>query len=338
MLHSKFYIFDYFQKSDNADYSKFLDALVHKRREVADQNSIKLDTIHSANGVTTLGSPGAVPTKSIIIGAGKPIVPVQKEKITIESRTDGLLKNMLEEKLQKTKLIAELPTTSGQIRSVDEFCPEDGSNLDKSFLDDIVDSATRNLAAATIDSDSETEGFRGNPLVAQFDEDCFDLGATSTPVKTATQKDKKPKVNPLSKGHKNRSSSEVEVFNITSITGTSYSRRSSSSSLEIKGRNESSSFVEFDSDSSKLDSKIRRSPDGIEDTTTMTPAACTSLSIPDIETDEADSKKKHKKKSKEHKEKSAKKEKREKKTKKKKSKDVSTSEDDTTKHEAYEII
>lgn len=256
---------------------------------------------------------------------------------------------MLDEKLQKTKAVIsqQLPVmkvvSGGQIRSVDDFCPDDGSNLDKSFLEDILDGALAGRAGAlAIDSDSEAE--HANPLVAQFDEDYIDA-VTSTPVKGA--KDlltQATRTNPLAaKVSKHRSSSEVEIFNMTSIT--SNSRRSSSSSLDLKvgGNDQSSSFVEFDSDSSKLDSKIRRSPEGIEDSTAMTPAACTASSIDE---EVGEKKKKHKKKSKDKdKSLSEKKEKREKKSsssKKKKSKDViSTSEDDLvnlSKQDAYEMI
>lgn len=311
-----------FLRSDNADYTKFLDNLVNKRREVADQNTIKLDTIHSATANGSSQSPTiskAVPTKSIIIGGGKPIVPVQQ----LNERP----RSQLEVKIQKT-IAAELPKIGAQIRSVDDFCPDDGSNLDRAFLDDVVD---RGMASMNVAAESDSDGeSRGNPLVAHFDEDYLETIASSSPITTAPAKP--PKVNPLSKTSKNRSSSEVEVFNITSS-----SRRSSSSSLDLK-TNES--FVEFDSDSSKL---VRRSPDGIEDTTTLTPANCSSAiaatqeALTDSSEEKKEKKKSHKKKSSKETDKKGEK----KKSKKKKSKElVSTSEDDlaTANKEAYEII
>lgn len=298
-----------------------------------------------------------MPTKSIIIGAGKPIVVPPNQTCSNES---NLMKTMLDEKLQKITLNERKPTfpapastttfkqatSSSQISSVDEFCPEDGNRLDTSFLDDPQENhSSRMMSGATAqDSDSDTEA-QGNPLVARFDEDYVDAIETSSPHKTFPDTSK-PKVNPLSK-HRDRNSSDIEVFNIMDANR---SRRSSSSSLEMKvDRNEN---TEFDSDSSKfLDSKVRRSPEGIEDTKTDTPASCSNASyhidrpypvvqvVNDSESDEKEKekKKKHKKKSKEPK---SEKKLKEKKSKKKKSKDVSTSDDDTTNvaKDAYEMI
>lgn len=276
------------------------------------------------------------------------------------------MKTMLDDKLQKISLNEKKPkfpapastttfkqaTSSSHISSVDEFCPEDGNRLDTSFLDDLQDGnnpssrMTTGLGATAQDSDSDNET-QGNPLVARYDEDYVDTIEKSSPLKTFPDASKQ-KVNPLSK-HRDRNSSDIEVFNIMDANR---SRRSSSSSLEIKiDRNENSSYVEFDSDSSKfLDSKVRRSPEGIEDTTTDTPAMCSNPSyhidraypvqaVNDSESDEKEKekKKKHKKKSKEPK---SERKSKEKKSKKKKSKDVSTSDDETVNvaKDAYEMI
>ncbi|XP_063708560.1 rab-like protein 6 [Culicoides brevitarsis] len=347
-----------FLKSENADYTKFLDNLVNKRREVADQNSVKLDTVHTANGANTVANPALVPTKSIIIGAGKPIVVPPNQTCSNEST---LMKTMLDEKLQKISLADKKTpppastttfkqaTSSSQISSVDEFCPEDGNRLDTSFLDDLQDNNSRMpVIAQESDSDNETQG---NPLVARFDEDYVDAIETASPIKTSSN-DIKPRVNPLSKHRGDRNSSDIEVFNIMDANR---SRHSSSSSLEIKVDVNSSAYTEFDSDSSKfMDSKVRRSPEGIEDTTADTPALCSSTAtyhidrgytvqadVNDSESDEKEKekKKKHKKKSKEPK--SERKEKKEKKSKKKKSKEISSDDDATTNvvaKDAYEMI
>lgn len=308
-----------------------------------------------------MANPALVPTKSIIIGAGKPIVVPPNQTCANES---NLMKTMFDEKLQKftsseKKFPAPASTTtfkqatfSSQISSVDEFCPEDGNRLDTSFLDDLQDNnaTSRTMSAtgastAAQDSDSDTET-QGNPLVARFDEDYVEAVevASSSPLKTS-----KPKVNPLSK-HRDRNSSDIEVFNIMDANR---SRRSSSSSLEIKvDRNESSSYVEFDSDSSKfLDSKVRRSPEGIEDAASVTPAMCSNTSsyhiasidqldaVNNSESDdkEKEKKKKHKKKSKEPK---SERKSKEKKSKKKKSKELSTTDDEvaSVSKEAYEML
>jgi len=302
-----------FLKSDNADYAKFLDALSQKRREAADQNSIKLDTVHSANGAN-LNSELA-PTKSIIVGGGRPIVPVQGGK---EPKID--------EKLPKAKKIVQDTITSpvvtnslGMIRSVDDFCPEDGSNLDKSFLDEL-DAADRASAAVGYESESDTEG-KCNPLVARFDEDYTDLVVVESPKKTVEEK---PRVNPLAKSKP----SDLEVF--PSIT--ERSRRSSSDSLELKA-DYSESFVEIDSDCSKLDTKLRRSPDGIEDTATTTQSCASYSPAEEADTEPKDKEKKKKSKKKSKEQKSEKREKRE----KKKKKEI-TSDDEPHRQDSYETL
>lgn len=257
---------------------------------------------------------------------------------------------MLDEKLQKISLAERKPaqaastttfkqaTSSSQISSVDEFCPEDGMRLDTSFLDDLHDNNPHRMTAIAQESDSDTET-QGNPLVARFDEDFLDA-ANESPLKSSN--DAKPKINPLSK-HRDRNSSDIEVFNIMDVQ---QSRRSSSSSLEIKV---DPNYAEFDS-SEFLDSKVRRSPEGIEDTTVDTPAMCSSTNasyhidrgyavqpmVNDSESDEKEKKKKHKKKSKEPK---SERKSKEKKSKKKKSKELSTSDDEqNVVKDAYEMI
>lgn len=349
------------QKSENSDYSTFIGNLVNKRREVADQNSIKLDTVHTANGTNTLTSPTLVPTKSIIVGAGKPIV-VPPNQQCMNMNDAGLLRNMLDDKIQSvnknivasdlitTSMIVKPQSSSSQIKSVDEFCPEDGSCLDKSFLDDMQENINKPvIGSITQDSDSDTEP-SGNPLVAKFDEDYMGSSDIKTPEKKVENSTSWQRKNPLSKS-RHRNSSDIEVFNI--LDANRSRKSSSSSSHEIKDQIETLSFNDFDSDSSKLDSKMRRSPEGIEDTSSVTPAMCTAApSYPTItmdqldgnhrqilDPDENEKKKKHKKKSKEHKSDKKSKDK-EKKSKKKKSKEVSTSDDEpnTVAKDAYELI
>lgn len=86
------FFFVILKASEDANYDKFLDNLVNKRRQIADANPKNLNHFsgNSASSTSTHPAPNPLaatpaeyrPTKSIIIGAGQPIVIPGQKNIT----------------------------------------------------------------------------------------------------------------------------------------------------------------------------------------------------------------------------------------------------------------
>lgn len=360
-----------FLKSDDADYNKFLDNLVNRRRQVADSNpktlaptilshSVSATSIASSTSSTNT-TPDIRPTKSIIIGGGQPIVipgqinitndPKMRQQISqaasaaAAAATTSQAPRLITEvpNKQPTGFIASLFNKGGEIQdalvvppqtamnrlsiteqkviSVEEFCP-DGGMLDKGFLDD-VPSGRDGQNNDYMDSESDGE-VGGNPLVARFQEDQFNVDVDS-PKRPAPQESVQ-KINPLAK---NKSKSQTDGYghhsNYFNDPSPLNERKSSMSSDEIDVPPVMPTDVDtppiaagdgFSMD--QLDSWItdtnqRRSPEGGEDLSPIASGA--PEPAPEKE-------KKHKsKKKKERKESKAEKEERREKKKKRKSKE-----------------
>lgn len=152
---------DAYGDSDEANYNKFLDNLVKKRREIADSNA-NIPTNSPQINISAASQQSAnVPQSEvkrsqsgpIVIGAGKPI----PFSAGIVKATPRIPKSQS----QNSGFVTKLGVTEGipdirrleisPITSVEEFCP-DGGQLDRSFLDDVQNTPQSNANDA-VDSD-----------------------------------------------------------------------------------------------------------------------------------------------------------------------------------------
>lgn len=145
---------DIFYNSDEANYDYYLDKLTKKRRAIADSNANipPPPPISSQNSDMKRSHSGP-----IVIGAGKPI-PFNVTKSV--SHNSAFTKSDILPELKKVEI--------NPIASVEEFCP-DGGQIDRSFLEDVVQSSPKNQTNEINDSDSDVD--TGNPLVSELQED-----------------------------------------------------------------------------------------------------------------------------------------------------------------------
>lgn len=276
-----YYFHSQFQTSTDSDYGKFLDNLVNKRRQIADSKP-KNTTHFSGNSLSSSSnvaqwspeksSPfdGQRATKSIIIGAGQPIVVPGQRLINVATDTSNPTGRQIKQNtmgvlaaasaVSPNNITTPMPTNKGDfnVTSVEEFCP-DGGTLDKNFLDEVPSSTTSNQSSAhfdnNYDSDSDSNDI-GNPLVAKFHDDISDDLAALKLQHAPNQKPNNtntPKLNPLAKNKsKRRNSLSSEDAELPSILKDS----------SDFGNSSGSSKKDFDSWLS--DSTYRRSPEGIE--------------------------------------------------------------------------
>lgn len=259
-----------FLKSDDSDYNKFLDNLSNKRRQVADSNPKALS--HSPSNTSINSNSSGIPsefrpTKSIIVGGGQPIVIPGQLNITNDpkfraqqtlpnknstSSSSGLISNLL----GRIEIKDAIPDTinysvaESKCISVEEFCPEGGSGLDRSFLDDLPSVLNSQQNLEVIDSDSDNEG--GNPMVASFHEEPEE---EMEQIIHSRAEEIKPKINPLAKNSKAK-------------TERKQSFTSSGEDIPIVTNNKIDDINEISSedlDSWLADSNVRRSPEGGED-------------------------------------------------------------------------
>ncbi|KFB37681.1 hypothetical protein ZHAS_00004930 [Anopheles sinensis] len=200
-----------YQKSDDSDYGRFLENLISKKK--------------AREGTSTQPTDPASlirPTKSIILGAGHPIiVPDRNSHLAVSSTTTvNTTKLGPQQRQEQPTRSATMTTLSselnfGKIDNVDEFCP-DGGVLDKSFLEDTLDAGPGRqpptVAANVGDSDDDDEGDRHNPLVTRFDDEELGVDPTDGPEvaapETANPKAKEERFNP---GERKFSLSSVEL-------------------------------------------------------------------------------------------------------------------------------
>lgn len=283
----------HFQNSTDADYNAFLDNLVNKRRQVADSNpknfthfsgpAMSSSTAnHSPISANTLN--GAGTSKSIIIGAGQPIV-VPNQRIVAADQPDMALHA---DAKQMVKVGSSKPTawtqpmhtrSSAKVTSLEEFCPEE-ETLDKSFLDESP--AALNHAAASqarrisYDSDSDSNE-TVNPLVAQFHDDPGDLDAAVPASPNASGRQPAtgtPWENPLAKAMKG--DPLVSMMDAMAIRRNSLSSDDAEVPTILNATNDHPDSDDGHPiepyDSWLSDTNQRRSPEGGEDDATITGA------------------------------------------------------------------
>ncbi|CAG9865455.1 unnamed protein product [Phyllotreta striolata] len=165
---------DMYCHSDEANYGKFLENLVKKRREVADSNAnIPPPLVKPLpnSGTDMKRSQSA----SIVIGAGKPIpygnvaLAVKKPIPQQISKSSSMSSGFVSKWGTDTKIAESTPDIKSlqisPIKSVEEFCPDNGQL--GGFLDDVQ------IASSQIneEDDSGTDTDTGNPLVSEFQDD-----------------------------------------------------------------------------------------------------------------------------------------------------------------------
>uniref|UniRef100_A0A182IMB4 Uncharacterized protein n=1 Tax=Anopheles atroparvus TaxID=41427 RepID=A0A182IMB4_ANOAO len=318
-----------YQKSDDSDYGRFLENLISKKKA--------RDGASSAGAKLTTPASLIRPTKSIILGAGHPIiVPDRNSHLAVSStstvNTTKLGPQQRQEQPVRSATMATLSSelNFGKIDDVDEFCP-DGGVLDKSFLEDTLDAGpgsrqppTAASNAADSDEEDEEDGHHHNPLVSRFDEE--DLGAEppEEPEKTeakppAANKSDKPKskeekakplrtdsspASVLPKARKVPSSpSGGDGNGAAGAAGEDGERKFSLSSVELElERVGTGAKAKLDTDYlfgwAPIDTKERRSPEGGEDVVS-TSSVSRSKSSGDKKSKDKDKKHKKKKSSKE---------------------------------------
>ncbi|XP_058129688.1 rab-like protein 6 [Anopheles ziemanni] len=316
-----------YQKSDDSDYGRFLDNLISKKK--------------AREGASTQPTDPASlirPTKSIILGAGHPIiVPDRNSHLAVSSTTTvNTTKLGPQQRQEQPTRSATMTTLSselnfGKIDNVDEFCP-DGGVLDKSFLEDTLDSGPGRQPPTVTnvgDSDDDDEGECHNPLVTRFDDE--ELGADQTDVpevvkispatETANPKPKEERFNPLRvdssvvllpKANQVLSSPTVDDGNGAAKddadaghTADSGERKFSLSSVELELERVGTTGVkaklgaDYGYGWGPIDTKERRSPEGGEDV----------VSTSSVNRSKSSGEKKSKDKDKKHKKKKSSKEK-----------------------------
>lgn len=156
---------DMFCDSDDANYGKFLDSLIKKRREVADSNANIPPIIKPQLNQTNVPQSDIKRSQSgpIVIGAGKPIpygnISHINKKPTItphisksSSMSSGFVSklgidNGISDGIPDLRRLEVSPITS-----VEEFCP-DGGQL-TGFLDDVQLNIQSNIKEEEVQSDS----------------------------------------------------------------------------------------------------------------------------------------------------------------------------------------
>ncbi|XP_076267693.1 rab-like protein 6 [Rhynchophorus ferrugineus] len=161
---------DMFADSDEANYAKFLENLVKKRREIADSNAnIPPQLPVEKTGVIDMKRSQSC---SIVIGAGKPIPYGNLTKPNTSQVPKSMSFGFMSRNVVEKEAVESLPEIKkldiNPITSVEEFCP-DGGHLG-GFLDDVqfsIQGPSKIVDNDESDSDTDT----GNPLVSELQED-----------------------------------------------------------------------------------------------------------------------------------------------------------------------
>lgn len=250
-----------FLKSDDADYNKFLDQLMNKRRQVADAKSntrvVQFNPMPSTSvsGGQHSSIPELRPTKSIIVGGGQPIVIPGQVNVT----NDPKLRQSLAATATSSSVkqpITKIASIQSKIASVEDFCPDGPGGGLGGFLEDIDSPSSGITGSHKADTDSEDES-RGNPLVARFHDD----QAEEEEPKIATQVSVPVvKINPLAKASKVATGPTFERTD----PGAQHSDSSTEVAVEVDVEADVKD-VDMDFDSWINDTTRRRSPEGGED-------------------------------------------------------------------------
>uniref|UniRef100_V5I937 Rab-like protein 6 n=1 Tax=Anoplophora glabripennis TaxID=217634 RepID=V5I937_ANOGL len=259
---------DMFCDSDEANYGKFLDNLVKKRREIADSNANippKLPVIPPNAPPSDMKRSQSGP---IVIGAGKPIPFGNLAQGKVPSLTPHVSKSSSMSSGFVSKLGVDTRVSDGipdlrrleisPITSVEEFCPEGGQLT--GFLDDVQFNMQSNIKEEEEQSESDTD--TGNPLVSELQEDCEpDEISFSKPVKFA----KKPESN-LNAPLRIVRSDESSELEIEKTVPEDYDMKQTNDEFDSTINSEISELTSDAYDAwIGADTKWRRSPEGGED-------------------------------------------------------------------------
>ncbi|XP_053681060.1 rab-like protein 6 [Anopheles nili] len=288
---------DEFQKSEDSDYGRFLDNLISKKK--ARESSSAAGSPPDSSTIR--------PTKSIILGAGHPIiVPDRNSHLAVASTMAVNTVKMTSQRQEQPQRSSTMTTLSsdmsfGKIDNVDEFCP-DGGVLDKSFLEDTLDAGPGRqptMLAAPGDSDDEEDDHH-NPLVSRFDDE--DPGGEpvepdSSAAKLTSGITNMAASNPL-RGNGDSSAIVVLAPSVTHCENAEASERKLSlSSVELEVERiapEAKGKLDVNYEGwAPIDTKERRSPEGGED---VVSTSSVSRSKSSSEKKSKDKDKKHKKK------------------------------------------
>lgn len=133
---------DVYCSSDEANYNKFLDNLIKKRREVADSNAnIPQPSSQISQTQSDVKRSQSGP---IVIGAGKPIPFGNTAVVKSTSHNSGFI-------AKETGLNDVRRVEINPIASVEEFCPD--GQIDRNFLDDVQSSPKNSNLNDLNDSD-----------------------------------------------------------------------------------------------------------------------------------------------------------------------------------------
>ncbi|CAK9821760.1 Rab-like protein 6 [Anthophora retusa] len=292
---------DLFQDSDDANYNKFLDNLVNRRRAIADSVSASIlvpNVTSSLRGGTPIPVKSldlkSLPKKENFINTCENQVVPNKSSQAIStlsptqniSKTDAKVTEFLNDNSDRREstskpqsLMSKIfgnkkedevdrPThvnntnTSVPLTSVEDFVPDDGP-LDRSFLEDSSQISPQKVQHEELDSESDNE--TANPLVAGYEDDLSSADEATPPIQ--------PKLaeNPLSKQKHKRetlSNAEINSEKLRQIV-----KRDSISSIDqefqISNTYDINEQQEINSDAFdswlRRDSKWRQSPEGGED-------------------------------------------------------------------------
>lgn len=272
-----------FLQSDEADYGQFLDQLSNRRRQQADAQPKTLAYSGSSTSISSATSAAGTaanmrPVKSIIIGGGQPIVqPGQPDTVTVQRMrhqlnaqpaaekqmaivdTVGFMSSLLDAKEVSTADVVAKPGSSNPALSVDEFCPDGGGGIDRSFLDDELahNASKHNQPASTsVGDESDSDGdVAANPMVARFhDEPVEQSPPPRRQISGADAGISRAKVNPLAKGK------------TVCPVGVDRSQSTSSDDLEVPMSKINVTMAATEDENTVLH-QLRRSPEGLEDPT-----------------------------------------------------------------------
>ncbi|CAG9830804.1 unnamed protein product [Diabrotica balteata] len=258
---------DMYCSSDEANYGKFLENLVKKRREVADSNAnipqpqVKPPT--NVGGTDMKRSQSA----SIVIGAGKPIpygntaLTVPKQPTPQISKSSSMSSGFVSKWGPENRVVDGIPDIKGleisPIKSVEEFCPDNGQL--GGFLDDVQINAQ---VEAKEEGDSGTDTDTGNPLVSELQEDFEEDLAFSKPMKHV-KKVESPFTAPSKPLIKSDESKENEV---DKSIPEDYDMKQTTDEFDSTINSEISELTSDAYDAwMGVDTKWRRSPEGGED-------------------------------------------------------------------------
>lgn len=226
-----------------------------------------------------IGQAAANVVPAVVVPQPPTPIPAKQPATGFMASLFGAAKSEIQEAIPVAQL-SRVSIAEHKVISVDEFCPEGGAGLDRSFLDDEPSqtSGSGRQPIGADDSDSDEEA--GNPMVARFHDEPSELDSSSpkhlpkssihSPGSTTAQ----PKVNPLAKT-RSKSAAQLQTDPVTSMRLDYFvERKSSLSSDDIEVPTVLDTNVEpvdnFDSwlSSDEMTSR-RRSPEGGEDVSAM---------------------------------------------------------------------